>query len=107
MPDTEAPLTPIPLVKDKLTFLGSDAGIVTCIEAATGTVVWRNRVGGSNYGSLTWVNVYLYCVDRCGTVLVVTGTENKSCWEKRRWANHVLPLQPSWEGLSVFRQKPN
>ena len=72
---TAAPLTPTPLVKDKLAVLWSDAGIVTCIEAATGTVVWRNRVGGSYYGSPIWVNGYLYCVDRRGTVMVVAANE--------------------------------
>jgi|TARA_B110000881_G_C18289828_1_gene371624 hypothetical protein len=32
-------------------------------------------VGGSYYGSPIWVNGYLYCVDRRGTVVVVTGNE--------------------------------
>ncbi len=66
-----APLTPTPIVKDQLAYLWSDSGIVTCIVAATGDVVWRERVGGSYYGSPVWVDGSLYCVDRRGTVAVV------------------------------------
>ena len=69
------PLTPTPIVKDHLAFLWSDNGVVTCIMAATGEVVWRNRVGGSYYGSPVWVNGRLYCIDRTGTVAVISGTE--------------------------------
>tara|TARA_B100000029_G_scaffold263357_2_gene259527 strand:+ start:122 stop:1507 length:1386 start_codon:yes stop_codon:yes gene_type:complete len=66
-----APLTPTLIVKDQLAYLWSDSGIVTCIVAATGEVVWRERVGGSYYGSPVWVAGSLYCVDRRGTVAVV------------------------------------
>jgi len=44
---------------------------VTCIVAATGKVVWRERVGGSYYGSPVWVDGSLYCVDRRGMVAVI------------------------------------
>lgn len=70
-----APLTPTPIVKDDLAFLWSDTGVVTCIVAATGEVVWRKRVGGSYYASPVWVNGYLYCIDRRGTVTVIAGGE--------------------------------
>ncbi|MEE3366755.1 MAG: PQQ-binding-like beta-propeller repeat protein [Planctomycetota bacterium] len=66
-----APLTPTPIVKDGLAYLWSDGGIVTCIVASSGEVVWRERVGGSYYGSPVWVSQALYCVDRRGTVAVV------------------------------------
>ena len=66
-----APLTPTLIVKDQLAYLWSDSGIVTCIVAATGDVVWRERVGGSYYGSPVWVDGSLYCVDRRGTVVVI------------------------------------
>ena len=70
------PLTPTPIVKDHLAFLWSDNGVVTCIVAATGEVVWRERVGGSYYGSPVWVNGRLYCADRTGTVAVISAAED-------------------------------
>ena len=48
-----------------------DSGVVTCIVSATGKVVWRERVGGSYYGSPVWVDGSLYCVDRRGMVAVI------------------------------------
>ena len=65
------PLTPTPIVKDELVYLWGDSGVVTCIVAATGKVVWRERVGGSYYGSPVWVDGSLYCVDRRGMVAVI------------------------------------
>lgn len=66
-----APLTPTPIVQGELAFLWSDSGIVTCITAETGEVLWRQRVGGNYYGSPVWIDERLYCVDRRGTVVVI------------------------------------
>ena len=77
-----APLVPTPIVKDDLAFLWSDAGIVTCIRAATGDVVWRKRVGGNYYGSPVWVDGHLYCVDRVGNVVVIAAEKVVDTWNE-------------------------
>jgi len=70
------PLIPTPLYKDGLAYLWCDDGVVTCIQAATGKVVWRKRVGGSFYGSPVWVDGRLYCIDKSGDVVVITAGES-------------------------------
>ena len=40
------PLKPSPVVVGDLIFMGSDNGIATCLEAATGRQVWQARLGG-------------------------------------------------------------
>ncbi len=69
--DRSAPLCTTPLVKGNLLFLWSDAGTVTCADARTGKVFWRERVPGSYYASPVCAGDYLYGVSRDGEVVVL------------------------------------
>lgn len=42
---TSAPYVPTPVAKDDLIFLWSDGGVVACLQADNGKVIWRKRVG--------------------------------------------------------------
>ncbi|MFH1924645.1 MAG: PQQ-binding-like beta-propeller repeat protein [Planctomycetota bacterium] len=69
------PMVPTPLVKDGRLFLWTDDGIVTCLKAASGEVIWRKRVGGSFYGSPVWVSGRLYCIAKNGDVVVLVAAD--------------------------------
>jgi len=69
------PMVPTPLVKDGRLFLWTDDGIVTCLKVASGEVVWRERVGGSFYGSPVWVSGRLYCIAKNGDVVVLAAAD--------------------------------
>ncbi len=69
------PLVPTPLVKDDLLFLWADDGYVTCVHVATGEQIWRERVGGSFYGSPVCVNDRLYCISKKGDVVVLAASD--------------------------------
>ena len=69
------PLVPTPLAKDGRLFLWADDGVVTCLAAATGEVIWRERVGGAFYGSPVCVNNRLYCIAKDGVVVVLAASE--------------------------------
>jgi hypothetical protein len=73
--DRAAPLVTTPLVKDGLLFLWSDEGIVSCVEAETGEVHWRQRVGGTYYGSPVCVGDRLYCMSRGGDAVVLAASK--------------------------------
>ena len=45
--DRGAPLTTTPLAVAGLLVLWGDEGVVTCVDAATGELAWRKRVGGT------------------------------------------------------------
>ena len=66
-----APLTPTPLVANGLLFLWADDGIVTCVDARTGKPVWRQRVGGTYYGSPIAVGEAVYGVSADGEMVVI------------------------------------
>ena len=69
------PMVPTPLVKGGRLFLWTDNGIVTCLKAASGEVIWRERVGGSFYGSPVWVSGWLYCIAKNGDVVVLAAAD--------------------------------
>lgn len=69
------PMVPTPLVKDGRLFLWSDSGIVSCLKAANGELIWRERVGGEFYGSPVWVNGRLYCIAKNGEVVVLAASD--------------------------------
>ena len=69
------PLVPSFVVKEGLLYLWSDRGIVTCLEAATGKVHWRERVGGEFYSSPLWINGRLYCISKQGEVVVLAASK--------------------------------
>lgn len=73
--DSQAPYVPTPIAVGELLFLWSDAGVVTCLRAASGETLWRQRVGGSFSGSPVCVDGKLYAIDDDGTVVVLAAAE--------------------------------
>lgn len=69
------PLVPTPLVKDDRLFFWTDDGVASCLKASSGEEVWRERVGGSFYGSPVWVNGRLYCISKTGEVVVLAAAD--------------------------------
>ena len=67
----DVPLTPSPLLVDDLLYIVSDQGIATCLEAATGKRVWRQRLGGSYIASPIYADgrLYFFSVQGKTTVL--------------------------------------
>jgi hypothetical protein len=68
------PYVPTPVAKGDLLFLWSDAGIVRCLDAPTGKLHWRQRVGGSYFSSPVRVGDRLYNVARDGLVVVLAAS---------------------------------
>jgi outer membrane protein assembly factor BamB len=69
-----APYVPTLLAKDGLLFMWSDKGVVSCMHAANGEKVWRERVGGNYSGSPVCVGKHLYCIADDGTVVVLAAS---------------------------------
>jgi outer membrane protein assembly factor BamB len=66
-----ASYVPTLLGKDKYVFMFSDRGIGSCLEAATGNILWQQRLGGNFSGSPICVGKNIYCIDEDGTVVVI------------------------------------
>ena len=66
-----SPYVPSMIAYDDLVFGWTDRGIVCCFEAASGELVWKQRVGGNYSGSPVRIGDKLYCVSTDGDVLVI------------------------------------
>ena len=66
-----SPYVPSLIAKDDLVFAWTDRGIVSCIEAATGNVIWKQRVGGNFSSSPVRVRDRIYGISYDGDVIVI------------------------------------
>jgi len=65
------PYVPSPLVLGDKLILWGDNGQVACLRAATGELVWREKVEGTFYSSPVAVNDHVVNVSKTGDVLVL------------------------------------
>jgi outer membrane protein assembly factor BamB len=69
--DRTLPYVPTPIAIGDHLYILSDAGVMTCVTAATGKQVWQERLRGSFYASPISVNGRIYLVTRSGEVIVL------------------------------------
>ncbi len=69
--DKNVPKTPSMIVDEGLVYSVSDDGIMMCVEAQTGDVVYRKRVGGNYSSSLLLAGDYLYLTSEDGLTTVI------------------------------------
>ena len=60
-----------PILVDGLIYTASDESFISCLDAATGDVVWTERVGGTFAASPIYGDSRLYFVDQQGATLVL------------------------------------
>ena len=66
-----APYVPTPVCSGERLYLWGDRGVVTCVKAADGTVLWRGRVGGIFSASPIVVGGTVINVSAEGEVVVI------------------------------------
>ena len=66
-----APKMPSPLLVGKQLYVMNDGGILTCVDAISGDVEWRERIGGEFSASPTFANGLIYFSDREGKTTVI------------------------------------
>ncbi len=73
--ETQAPYVPSMIAKGNLVFLWFDKGIVTCIDAPTGDVHWKQRIGGGFSGSPIIAGDKVYCISEDGELVVLAASD--------------------------------
>jgi outer membrane protein assembly factor BamB len=69
-----APLNPSPLLVGEELFLVSDDGVASCLDALTGAVHWKKRLGGNFSASPLFADGRVYFLDEAGTTTVVAAS---------------------------------
>ncbi|MEE8451596.1 MAG: PQQ-binding-like beta-propeller repeat protein, partial [Thermoguttaceae bacterium] len=68
------PSKPTPVLVDGLLFMADDNGVASCVEAATGEVVWQERIGGKHSASPIHAEGRVYFFSHEGETTVVQAT---------------------------------
>jgi outer membrane protein assembly factor BamB len=66
-----APLTPSPLLAGDELYVVNDGGILTCVDAGTGTIHWQQRLGGTYSASPILADGRIYIQSEQGVVSVL------------------------------------
>jgi outer membrane protein assembly factor BamB len=72
---TSAPYVPTMVAAGDLVFLWGDRGVVTCIDGKSGSIHWRERVGGNFSGSPVRAGDKIYCISADGEVVVLAASK--------------------------------
>lgn len=80
------PLNPTPLLVNDSLYLINDAGITSCLDARSGAIRWRRRLGGHFSASPLLVSGHLLAINETGTT-------------------HVLVPGPRYQRLALNRLK--
>lgn len=70
-----APYVPTGLAANGRVWFWSDGGILTCLDAPTGSIRYQERVGGNYFGSPVWVDGRLFCVSTAGELVVMEASD--------------------------------
>ncbi len=65
------PKRPSPLLIGDLLFTMNDGGVASCLDAATGEVIWSKRLTGEYWSSPLYANGLIYCCSQTGDILVL------------------------------------
>ena len=75
--DRGAPLNPSPLLIGEELYVVSDDGIASCLNAKTGELHWKKRVGGNFSASLLHAEGRIYMLDENGKTYVFAPTKEE------------------------------
>ena len=93
-----APKIPSLLLVKKKLYIISDGGILTCADAITGDIEWRERLSGEFSASPTLANGLLYFSNRSGQTFVV-----KPGKKLELLAENILDGAPHMASLTPYR----
>jgi outer membrane protein assembly factor BamB len=66
-----APFTPSPLLVGDELYVISDLGVLSCVDAKTGKLHWRQRVGGNHSASPVFADGRIYFLSEEGVATVI------------------------------------
>jgi outer membrane protein assembly factor BamB len=93
--------TASPILVDDLLYMLSDESFVTCIEAGSGKVVWKERIGGSYAASPIYANGRLYFCDKEGTTTILKPGRTFEVLTTNKLADGFM-ASPAASGKALF-----
>ena len=100
-----APNTPSVLVDQGRVYFVSDGGVATCAEAATGKVLWNERLAGDYSASLIGAEGRVYFINEAGLCTVVKAAPTFEVVSKNDLAERTLASPAVADGTLFIRTK--
>ena len=93
--------TASPIIVDDLLYMVSDSGMATCVEVATGKLVWRERLGGTYAASPIYVDGRLYFCNQQGKTIVLKPGRTREVLATNKLDEGCL-ASPAVDGKALF-----
>lgn len=103
--DKSVPETPSPILVDGLLYIVSNRGEVTCLESATGTVVWQERIGGNHIASPIYADGLLYFTSTQGTTSILRAGRTFEAAAENKLDEGPM-ASPAVAGKALFYRTP-
>lgn len=101
-----APKKPSPIIVDGLLYVINDGGILTCLNARDGEVLWRSRLEGEYSSSPTFAGGKIYISNHSGkTTVIQPGTSMKILAENQLDDGHMASFVPLRGSFLVRTEK--
>ncbi len=102
-----APLTPSPLlIGDELYFI-SDAGVMSCVDAKSGTVHWQERIGGNFSTSPVFADGKIFVQSEAGVTSIVKASKTFEVLAKNDLKERTLASWAVDDGALFIRTEKN
>ena len=101
-----APKKPSPIIVDGLLYVINDGGILTCLNARDGEVLWRSRLEGEYSSSPTFADGKLYFSNHSGkTTVIQPGISIKILAENQLDDGHMASFVPLRASFLIRTEK--
>jgi len=101
-----APKKPSPIIVNGLLYVINDGGILTCLNARDGEVLWRSRLEGEYSSSPTFADGKIYISNHSGkTTVIQPGTSMKILTENQLDDGHMASFVPLRGSFLVRTEK--
>jgi outer membrane protein assembly factor BamB len=84
-----------PIEKDGLLYVGDVGGLVYCLDAATGALVWEHDTYGAIWGSVLLAGDRLDVGNEDGTMPSFVPDGERNCWGRSRWMGRSIRFRHS------------
>jgi len=99
----QVPHTPSIIISEGRIFMVSDRGIGSCLDAATGEVIWQERVGGNYSASPILANGLIYMQSEQGDATVIEAGPEYKVVSKNTFGERTLASYGVTDGTLLIR----
>ena len=104
--ERDVPDTPSPILVDGLLYTVSNRGEVTCLEPASGELVWGERIGGNHIASPIYADGLLYFTSSQGTTSILRAGRAYELVAENKLDDGLM-ASPAAAGKALFLRTPS